>query len=414
MGTLILAVVILIGSVVAALWFRDNAGLVYIEIGQWQLETSVIVMIGALLLGWLILNFALGFLWRLWRAPRGMRHWVLGRRYKRARQGLVNGLVEIAEGQYGAAERTLLASSEAVDMPVFNYLLAALAAQRRGAWEARDEYLRRADESEPRARVAVGLLQARLQADAEQWEQALATLSALRERIPANRSALALMARTLEVLGDWERLGGLLPELRRREALPEASLDELEQRVFEARLASVAEPTALDDVWEGLSRDQKRRSALRAAYARALVNAGRESEAHGKLKGWLRRGLEARLLRVWGELSGGLATSALRQTEKWLQAQSENPELLYAAGRLAAANGSWERARFYLEAASARLTDPQLETELAEVLERLGAADEARHSYRRALGREPSRAALPAAAGKADGADDAEAEAAEG
>ncbi len=409
MGTLILAVVILIGSVVAALWFRDNAGLVYIEIGQLQLETSVIVGIGALLLAWLILSVAFGFLRRLWRAPRGMRHWALGRRYKRARQGLVNGLVEIAEGQYSAAERTLLASSEAVEMPVFNYLLSALAAQRRGAWEARDEYLRRADEAEPRARVAVGLLQARLQADAEQWEQALATLSALRERIPANRSALALMARTLEVLGDWDRLGGLLPELRRRQALPDSALEQLEQRVVEARLAAVEEPNALDDIWEGLSRDQKRRSALRAAYARALVVAEREGEAHGKLKGWLRRGLDDQLLRVWAGLSGGVASTALTQTEKWLQAQSENPELLYAAGRLAVTNGAWERARYYLEAASERMNDPQLETDLAEVLERLGASDEARQSYRRALGRDPSRAALPAEAGPAASQDHDEA-----
>lgn len=400
MRKLIFGVVILVASVAAALWLRDHDGFVVIQVGQWSVQASLFVFLGALLVGWLALSLTFGVLRRLWRAPKGMRRWALWRRHKRAREGLLNGLIEIAEGNYGTAEKTLLASSEAVEMPVFNHLLAALAAQRRGAWEARDEYLRRADEAEPRARTAVGLLQARLQVDAEQWEQALATLNWLRERIPANRSVLALLGRTLEVLGDWDRLAALLPELRRRDALPETSMDALEGRVVGARLAQ-ADSANLESVWDSLSRDQKRRPAIRAAYARALIDAGRTGEAHGKLKGWLRRGLDSQLLRVWGSLTGSVVNNALRQTEKWLENQPEHPELLYAAGRLAAMNGARERARFYLESAAARMNDPQLEGDLAEVLEALGEADEARSAYRRALGLEPGRAALLSAEGGA-------------
>jgi HemY protein len=393
MRKLIIGVVILVASVAAALWLRDHDGFVVIQVGAWSLQASLFVFLGALLVAWLALSLTFGALRRLWRAPKGMRRWALWRRHKRAREGLLNGLIEIAEGNYATAEKTLLASSEAVEMPVFNHLLAALAAQRRGAWEARDEYLRRADEAEPRARTAVGLLQARLQVDAEQWEQALATLNWLRERIPANRSALALLARTLEVVGDWDRLAALLPELRRREVLPDASMEALEARVIGARLAS-ADTTELESVWDGLSRDQKRRPAIRAAYARALLEAERIGEAHGKLKGWLRRGLDSQLLRVWGGLTGSVVNNALRQTEKWLENQPEHPELLYAAGRLAATNGGRERARFYLESAAARMSDPQLEADLAELFERLEEPEEARAAYRRALGLEPPRTAL--------------------
>ena len=395
MRKLITAVVILIASVAAALWLREHDGFVVVQVGEWSLQASLIVFAGMLVIAWFAISLGLGLLRRLWRAPQGMRRWALFRRHKRARESLINGLVEIAEGQYSSAERTLLASSDAVEMPVFNYLLSALAAQRRGAWEARDEYLRRADEAEPRARIAVGLLQARLQADSEQWEQALATLTWLRERIPANRSALALMARTLDVLGDREELAKLLPELRRRQALPTEALDELEGRIVESRLADAEDSDGLEKVWSGLGRDQKRRPAIQATYARALLAGGHDAAAYGKLKGWLRRGLDARLLRVWGDLPRALADKALRQSEKWLESQPEHAELLYAAGRLAAAYGALERARFYLEAAVARLNESSLDADLAEVLEELGESDEARRAYRRALGREPERAALP-------------------
>lgn len=412
MRKLILGVALLVVAVIAALWFREHNDPVFIKWAEWRIRTSPFVVVAALVVVWFALTATMGLIRRVWRAPTGMRQWVWARRHKRARQGLINALVAMAEGQYASAERTLVASSEAFDLPVLSHLLAALAAQRRGAWEARDEYLRRAHEAEPKVQAAVGLLQARMQADAEQWEQALATLNDLRQRIPANRSALALLSRTLEVLGDWQELGKLLPELRRREALPPETLDDLEVRVFEARLSAVEDAEALDDVWGRLSRDQRRRPALQAAYARGLVRAGRHDEAYNKLKGWLRRSLDGQLLRVWGRLSGSTARTALRQTEKWLEGKPEHAELLCAAGRLAAASDSLERSRYYLEAASARMTDPQLEADLAEVLERMGESDEARQAYRRALGRQASRAALPAetAGGEDDHATGAAAE----
>lgn len=399
MRKLIIGVILLVASVAAALWLRQHDGFIVIQLGEWSLQASLFVFVAALFVAWLVISVILGVLRRIWHAPRGVRHWLGIRRHDKARESLLNGLVEVAEGHYVAAERTLLHRADASEVPVFHHLLAAIAAQRRGSWDARDEYLKRADETEPRARVAVGLLQARLQVDAQQWEQALATLTWLRERIPSNASTLALLARTLEAVEDWERLADLLPELRRRQVFPEGELAALEARTVAARFRQVGhdDPETLEGVWQRLAREQRREAPIQAAFARALIRTGRPGEAQAKLRGWLKRQWEPELVRVWGELDGDTVSQAFAQAEKWLHQRPDDSALLLAAGRLAARGELWGRARSYLEGAAARTTDPQAQRELAELYERIGEPEKARRAYRRALGLEPSLRALPAA-----------------
>jgi HemY protein len=64
------------------------------------IETSVVVLIAALLFTWLLLTIA----WRLLRWP--FRAWGRSMR-RRGRERLANGLTAFAEGDYAQAEREL-------------------------------------------------------------------------------------------------------------------------------------------------------------------------------------------------------------------------------------------------------------------------------------------------------------------
>ncbi|WP_440996740.1 heme biosynthesis HemY N-terminal domain-containing protein [Arhodomonas sp. SL1] len=398
MRKLFIALLLLIASMAAALWLRDHQGFVILKFGEWSLQTSLVVFAAALLVAWAVLSLAWTLVVRLVTTPRGMRRWIRGRRRSRSRERLVNGLIQLAEGHYEQAERMLTRQAEADELPLFHYLLAAIAAHRRGDTDERDRFLSLADESEPGATVAVGLLQAQLQLESRQWEKALATLSWLHERAPGNRRVLSMLYHCSLHLEDWERARALLPELRRNHALPDGELSGLENRLAKERLDAATAPGAeqsLASIWQGLSRAERREPELRAHYARCLIRAGESSTAAELLRGWLRHDWDDRLVEAWGELDDDYpGDQAYTQAEKWLSHRPEDAVLLRAAARQALRAGLWGRARSCLEAAVARDADAATERLLGDLYDQLGESELARKAWRRALDRGLGRPAM--------------------
>ncbi|WP_435103102.1 heme biosynthesis HemY N-terminal domain-containing protein [Arhodomonas sp. AD133] len=388
MRKLFAILLLLVASVAAALWLRDHDGFVILKVDEYSVQTSLILFAAILLVAWFLLTVVWGTVVRVIRTPRGLRRWWRGRRRSRGRDELVNGLIQLAEGHYEQAERMLTRHPDVDGLPLFHYLLAAIAAHRRSDMDARDRFLTLADESETGAEVAVGLLQAQFQLESQQWEQALATLSWLHERAPGNRRVLGLLYRCAVELEDWERAADLLPELRRHDALTSDELAGLETRLARKRLEAAVAPGGeqrLASVWQGLTRAQRQDPELRAFYARCLIRANDSATAADLLRGWLRRDWDDRLVAVWGELDGIPADQAYGQAEKWLERRPEDPVLLRAAALQALRAGFWGRARSCLEAAVARGGDAATERLLGDLYHQLGETELARNAWQRAL-----------------------------
>jgi len=390
--------VLLVLSVGGALWFERQGGFVMVRVGDLTLQSSLFVALAAVVVVWVLAAVLASLVRRLRHVPDRVRGRLSQRRSRRARDELVEGLIELAEGRYALAEKRLEHSAGAARLPVLNHLLSALAAQRRGDWKRRDDLLAEADAAEPRARLAVGLVQARLQADAGQWEQALATLGWLRKEAPRNHRLLTLMARALQALEDEPGLEALLPDLRREAVLPDDEMTALEARLLEHRLAALG-PTAgadtLAQVWKALPRARQRDPGLRARYARALIDAGYPETAERQLRRWLKDRWASELVKVYGELEMDPPQRAYNPLAAWLKERPEDPALLYAAARQAIRCALWGQARSYLEAATARVNDPAVDRLLAELYERLDEPEKARLAYRRALGLVPETNSLP-------------------
>ncbi len=394
---LILLVLLLLASVSAAQWFANEGGFLLVRVGEWTLQTSLFVAVLAFIALWAAVTLAVGLLRRTLKAPGQVRERLASRRTQRAQRELIDGLIELAEGRYAQAERHLEGTSGISEQPLMHHLLAAIAAQRRGEWQRRDDLLVAADSANPRARLAVGLLQAQLQVDAEQWEQALATLGWLREKAPRNHRVLMLLARAMRAVEDYAGLMDLLPDLRREQSLPSAELTSIEQRALDERinaLGASANADSLGRIWKSLPKSRRRDPALQARYARALIDADCPVTAERQLRRWLRQRWEPALVEVYGELP--LAPERVyNRLTSWLNERPDDPALLYAAARQAARCERWGPARSHLEAAVARDDNPTTARLLAELYERLGEHDRARQTYRQALGLDPIGNSLP-------------------
>ena len=358
---------------------RTDPGYVLLQYGHTRLETTVWFALAALLAVGLILQLVgrcLGLVSRLLTRLSGSRSApaVTGRRDRTAQ-----GLRAFFEGDWERGGRLLARGADTSAYPLANYLLAARAAASRGDAELAEGFLTLAA-ALPDATESVRLERARTEARLGNHAGVVAALAAG----AASPAALDLLLPALAQTGDWARLGSLLPEARRAGALPEATLDELEERAFAALIGRVgADAQALRRAWESLPARLRKRPALVARYARALA-AHAAAEAMELLESALAREWSAPLVEVLGVIPSKHPDKAFARAEKLLSRHPDDAVALLALGRRAMAARLWGKARDYLEASLARAARAETCQLLADVYAHTGDAERARKCRERA------------------------------
>jgi HemY protein len=319
--------------------------------------------------------------------PERVRRWTIERKQRRVRTNLINGLIRLAEARHNDAERLLLKNVELSEAPLLHYLAAAVAAQRRNAYQDRDQHLAMADRTSRKARLAVGLIQAQLQMEAQQWEQALATLSYLNEASPRHPGVLRLLMKCCLAVKEWDRLDALLPDLRRQNILAGEYARELEHEVTIRRIEQANRQSfaVLERVWSTTSKSLKEDPAVVAIYVDGLILHNHADEAERVLRTQIPKDWNPSLLDRYGALEAKHPDKLLVQMEKWLKDRPDDAVLLYSAGRQAARAQLWGRGRSYLEASIARGARSDSYRLLGELLEHMNETEAAHDCYRKGL-----------------------------
>ncbi len=410
MRTLIYALVVLTAAVLVALYAREDPGYVVLNFRGWTLESSFVVFA----VGLLVTFAAFYGLVRLWQGGRHLPRWLRERRRERRRQEaheeLTQGLVDLIEGRWAAAEQHLVRRLPDSDVPMLHYLAAARAAQEQGARDRRDRYLELARSAADGSEVAVGLARAALQRGRREMEEAARTLRGLLLDHPGHRQVLGMLMDLYTEMKAWDRLLDLLPELRRHRVVPLERLDELEREAYLGLMEQAAEREdveALRAAWRRMPKALRRREELAFEYARRLYGLDPESadEIVGLTREVLARRWSERLVYLYGLVRARDGASQLAQAEKWLRRYGESAVLLLTLGRLCIQHQLWDKARSYLEASLALDPRPETFRELGALMERLGEERQAAGYYRQALsliGQESLPALPPRAEEKAE------------
>lgn len=382
------ALAVMLASVAVTLIVNKDNGYVLIGYGVWTVEGSLAFFVLLNLLLFLLLHWTMRGVAKLWAVPSSVRAWNQRRLAKRAHHSLTKGLVELAEGEWIAAEKSLLRHAENSETPLLNYLAAARAAQSQGAHERRDHHLHLAHESMPSADVAVGLTQAELQLAHQQMEQALATLMHLKSIAPKHKYVLKLLKSLYENLEDWKQLATLLPELKRHRVIGEEELEELDVNIQSHLMAQIAaenQQGALARFWNNLPKTMRKNTRLVYEYACIRMQQGRSGEIGELIQDALAHRWDDSLVTLYGLMEGGDASRLLAHGEEWLLQRPNDPVLLLALGRLALRGRLWGKARNYLEAGIGAEPSPEAYRELGALLERLDEKGESVECYRKGL-----------------------------
>ena len=253
----------------------------------------------------------------------------------------------MAEGRWAEARKLLVVAAAEGGTPLINHLTAARAAHEMGDTRGRDDLLRKAHESTPGSRFAVGLTQAELQKEAGQWEQSLATLLQLKSTAPRHPQVLSMLCRVYRELGDWQALVELLADVKKAKVFNDEAFDSLQRQAWAARLSQAGADVM--QVWESVPKEVKRDPEVVAACAKALLAGQAGDEAEIVLRTALVQAWNEELVSLYGRVQGADTGRQLVVAESWLKERPNDPQLLLALGRISLMNGEWAKAREYFE-----------------------------------------------------------------
>jgi HemY protein len=378
-----LAVALLAGALLATLLLSDP-GYVALRFGGTLIEMSGVSFVLVLLATYLLLRL----LGKLIRARRLWRESQQERRFQKARRSLARGLMEMAEGEWRAAEDTLSRSARDAEQPAAHYLVAARAAELQGAYERRDDSLAKALDIAGERRAPILIMQAELLLKHQKLQAALETLEQLENCGEQNARGLLLLARIYRQTGDWEKLQALEPRLRNTRGIDTSVADDTVAQIYVDRLKSLAlkaDPAELAKAWKATPKSLSHRPDIVIAYARAAMACDDQASAESELRALLNEHWDEAAVLAFGELEPSEPLVTLERAERWLPDHRNDAALLLACARLAIHAELYGKARSFLETSIAirpRLEAYQL---LAGLLEQLGERERANKALHDAL-----------------------------
>lgn len=384
---IIITVALLAGA--SLIWQASiDPGFVLLKYGGHTLQMSLVIF--AILLGLLLIvaYLILRGLALTKKTPKKFANWQNTRRHQRAGQALTRGLIALEEGRWTEAERLLARHAGNSETPLLYYLAVARAAQKQGASERRDDYLRLAHDTTAGADIAVGVVQAELQLDAGQKEQALATLQHLREVSPKHPYVLQLLHKLYTNMNQWENVQEVLPDLRKRHVLPSSEVKALSVNAAAGQMQAALERDdweAMQSLWQQASAKIKKSEEMILIYILGLKQHHFAEQAQRLIEDYLNKDWSDRLVYQYGKIVQADSLPQLAKAEKWLKNRQDNPWLLLTVGRLAASNTLWAKAEQYLHASIQHGECGEAYQVLAKVLAENGKEDQVVDAYQKGL-----------------------------
>jgi HemY protein len=346
--------------------FKADPGMVQIHFRGWTVETTVLVLILAVIVLWLLV-WALISLWKMPAETAGRI------REQRALAQLEKGLLALTEGDWNTAERALQKSASSHGRTTARYLAAAQAADGQDAGDRAEWYLEQADSRNRKQKFLVELTRARILVSNGQFTEAQPVLEDLYKRRRRHPQVLELLTRCYEEGGDWESLQKLLPTMLKAGVVDEDRGEELKHHAAMSALKKHTDAEALKSGWQSLPREMKQSAEVLQVFAEQAIAVGSPEVTEDILRRALNRDWNTALLVPY------------EQCEKWLKDHPDDHWLQLVLGRLCARDELWGKARQHMIRSLEIEPTVAGYDSLGQLLERQGELEIAMACFRNAL-----------------------------
>ncbi|WOT04878.1 heme biosynthesis HemY N-terminal domain-containing protein [Shewanella youngdeokensis] len=377
--------IILVGLCVSP-FLVGNTGYLYIALGEYQAETSIVFGVIALILFYSLLQlfeFIVVWVINLILSSRLLpEKW----RKKAARKHTLVGALALAEEDWAAAEKAMVKGAEKGEIPALNLLAAARAAQHQNNTVARDEYLAKAA-LEPLAAKAVSTTRTRYLLQQGELESAQEELTKLNPTSKSKTPVLLLAIELYKALEDWQALKLILPIINKKHVLDEQAFKALSLETNLALLQSAAKTNEqeLEKCWHWLSRAERKQAEYIAEYAIGLNHFEHKAQAIKLLQKQLKA---APSKPIFDALAQVLTPSDVEARKQLLELESQyedNVDYQICVAKLYHQNSDYHNAKVWWQKACYLEDTPSNLHALADAQEHEGELNRALQTRRKAV-----------------------------
>jgi HemY protein len=380
-----LALLFILATALAILGRIDD-GHVMILLTNHRVDLPLNLLVVAIVLGFAGFYALLRFIRNVWTMPSRVAAYRRRSRAEKGHAALRDAVGNLFAGRFPRAEKAARDAGELLpENTNAASLIGATAAHRMHEFTRRDEWLAAIESADWQdARLTA---KADMCADARDAEGALAALAQMQTQGPRRIYAQQIALRARQQLKHWGEVLKLVKALEKRDAIHTAVAVRLRQLAGENLLRDCRHnPDALLECWQNLPASEKTSARLADLAASLLVDLERYAPARKIVEAALDETWDPRLLRRYADCAGGEPLPLIQRAEAWRREHSEDPDLLFALGRLCLQQQLWGKSQAFLEGAL-KLTDDKvlcarLHRTLAQLHEELGNQAQAGQHYR--------------------------------
>lgn len=377
---------ILAAAVALTMAAKYSAGYVLLVYPPWRIELSLSLFVTLLLAAFVAGHIVVRLASHTLNLPAYVRAFRQERRRDKAREAMDDALLAFFEGRYAKAEKFAAAALKLQESPLSNALLAARAAHEMREFDRRDDYLAQAERVAPEQPEPRLMTQAELLIDQRNFTQALRVLKELQTTTRKNLAALRLELKAQTQAKNWDQVLTLVAQLERKHAIDPLQATQQKIAAHRENLRRKRQDAAgLREYWQKIPNADKTINKIALAAAQSFLSFKDCQTAMNILTDSLESQWDSDVVRQYGECLDKDVQKQIERAENWLKQHPDDAALLQALGKLCAKRELWGKAQSYLEASLS--IEPSAETHLAlaQLLEKIGRAEEAGKHYRASM-----------------------------
>ncbi|MDQ7074466.1 MAG: heme biosynthesis HemY N-terminal domain-containing protein [Gammaproteobacteria bacterium] len=385
MITLISTLVLLFLAVAAGLMIQKDPGYLLIGYDNLSIESTLAVLLGAILLFYVLLHVAIRLLEFIFKIPNKLHSRQTEKARLRAHRSLRRAFTEMLEQHWSQAEQLCTRYIKQSEAPLINCLLAAHCAHQMGESQRRDDYIQTALNEHSHAATALNLSLASWYLNDEQTKNAKKILDQVKKTNPQHPLFKKLNLQYQQQKNQWQTIFNSLPQLRKKSILTETELLNLEQQSWGILLKQ--SPNIEDNkvLWSKLCKENQKNPLIVHAYSQKLIQAEEMELAETILREQLNHSWDEQLANAYGLAIKKDTTQQLNCAEMWLVEHQQSATLLLSLARICMARQLWGKAKLYLETSLSFEKSAESYYQYAELLTQLGEKEAALENYRLGL-----------------------------
>jgi len=386
-------ILILLTTLIAGLIFGPeisaNKGYLLVSVDSYTTyEMTLVNAVFLIIAVYLLLLLVEWLLRKLLSMSKLTRGWLGKRKNKTAQKNALKGMLALFEGESKQAQKLLSKAADRTDAPVLTYIAAAKAAHVNKQYDQRDELINSAKECQFGKNLAVGLTWAKLQVDAGQYENALASLREVSIAYPNNNQVSILFLDIYPKVEEWKRYLNVLAQQRKNLDIKESEFSELQLNGYRGYFAQLSAESgeALTLWWEKQCPRWMRKEVIyQQAILDAFIEKGHDQHAETFLITRLNKQFSLLLLPYLQKVTLTDYYPLIAFLEKKLKKESQKGFIHQALAYLMLKERKVGKAIIHLQSSIESVPNVKDYALLASLLEKDGRAGEAKVVYQNGL-----------------------------